>query len=335
MQGLRGDDGRIVQDPAQVDQMLWDSRRGLWGSAPLVPNFADTILRAYFRGRSAGLPDTPDPCPRAVAGKVLEAGGSAPGYNGVPYEAYHQGVELVAEALSLAVLAAHHDPAVLDVMLGPNVDLLLWIPKKAGADRPDGQRPLQLPTCFRRLFGSVLTAMVAPQIEPKFSEWQASVRGSSCARNISSAFEHLAGFDEPVHATRGALWRGVLGEAAEGVESACASADAAGLRNCPAVVLADQSKAFERLGMAWLRKVMDGWRFPAWTRRAFDSLLKARGVRACIGGVLGCVRTLAGGWEWATPRVLSSGASLTTPSSSRCTRPLGLGRPPTSTTCPH
>ena len=56
--------------------------------------------------------------------------------------------------------------------------------------------------------------MVAPQIEPKFSEWQASVKGGSCARNISGAFEHLGGFDEPVHGPRGTLWCGVLGEAA-------------------------------------------------------------------------------------------------------------------------
>ena len=260
-----------------------------------MPELADTILQAYFRYRSAVLPSVPHPRYKDIAEKVLAAGGFAPGHNGIPYEAYHQGVELVTEALTLAVLAAHHDPAVLDVMLGPNVDLLLWIPKKAGADRTDGQRPLQLPTCFRRLFGSVITEMVAPQVEPKFSEWQASVKGGSCAGNISGAFEHLGGFDEPVHGPRGALWCGVLGEAAEGAEAACAHAGRAGLRACPAVVLADQSKAFERMGMAWLRKVMDGWRFPAWVREAFDSLLKARGFRACIGGVLGCVRTLAKG----------------------------------------
>ena len=295
MQGLRGDDGQVVHDPAAVDQMLWDSRRGLWGSVPPVPGFADTILQAYFRGRSAELPDVPRPRYEDIAAKVLAAGGSAPGHNGVPYEAYHQCVELVTEALSLAVLAAHHDPAVLDVMLGPNVDLLLWIPKKAGADRTDGQRPLQLPTCLRRLFGSVITGMVAPQVEPKFSEWQASVKGGSCAGNISGAFEHLGGFDEPGCHPRGALWSGVLGEAAEGAEAACAQADRAGLRTCPAVVLADQSKAFERMGMAWLRKVMQGWRFPAWVQEAFDSLLRERGVRACIGGVLGCIRALARG----------------------------------------
>ena len=86
MQGLRGDDGQIVQDPALVDQMLWDSRKGLWGSAPPVPEVADTILQAYFRDRGAVLPDVPHPCSRDIAEKVLAAGGSAPGHNGVPYE---------------------------------------------------------------------------------------------------------------------------------------------------------------------------------------------------------------------------------------------------------
>ena len=299
MQGLRGDDGQMIQDPARVDQMLWDSRKELSGSAPPMLEFADTILEAYFRDRSASLPDVPRPSSRDIAGAghVLAAGGSAPGHNGIPYEAYHQGAELVTEALALAVLAAHHDPAVLDTMLGPNMDLLLllWIPKKAGADRPDGQRPLHLPTCFRRLFGSVITSMVAPQVEPRSSEWQVSVKGGSCARNITSAFEHLGGFDEPVHSPAGTLWKGVLGDAAEGAEAACVHAGKSNLRACPAVVLADQSKAFERMGMAWLRKVMDGWKFTGWVREAFDSLLRARGVRACIGGVPGYVRMLAGG----------------------------------------
>ena len=236
MQGLRGDDGQIIQDPARVDQMLWDSRKELWGSAPPVPELADTILQAYFRDRDAALPDVPHPCSRDIAKKVLAAGGSAPGHNGIPYEAYHQGIELVTETLTLAVLAAHHDPAVLDVMLGPNVDLLFWIPKKAGADRPDGQRPLQLPKCFRRLFGSVVTAMVAPQVELRFSEWQASVKGGSCAKKIFRALEHLGGSDEPVHGPAGTLWGGVLGDAAEGAEAACAQAGRAGLRMCPAVV---------------------------------------------------------------------------------------------------
>ena len=120
----------MVLEPEVVDEMLWDSRKELWGSTPEVPGHVREILGAYFAGRKASLPEVPTPDPRAIAGIVLSAGGSAPGHNGVPYEVYHQGAELVAEALSLAVLAAHHDPAVLETMLGPNVDLLLWIPRR-------------------------------------------------------------------------------------------------------------------------------------------------------------------------------------------------------------
>ena len=82
MQGLRGDDGQMIQDRAPVDQMLWDSRKELWGSAPRMPELADTILDAYLRDRSATLPAVPCPSSRDIAGQILAAGGSAPGHNG-------------------------------------------------------------------------------------------------------------------------------------------------------------------------------------------------------------------------------------------------------------
>ena len=62
-----------------------------------MPGLAGTILQAYFRGRSAELPDVPRPRYEDIAAKVLAAGGSAPGHNGVPYEAYRQCVELVTQ----------------------------------------------------------------------------------------------------------------------------------------------------------------------------------------------------------------------------------------------
>ena len=80
-----------------------------------------------------------------------------------------------------------------------------------------------------------------------------------------------------------------------GAEDACSRADVEGLSRCPAALLADQSKAFERIGLEWIAMVMDGWGFPKWVRAAFDALLLRRGVRACIGGVLGYVRYLERG----------------------------------------
>ena len=256
MQGLRGSDGQMIQDPARVDQMLWDSRKELWGSAPPMPELADTILQACFRGRSAPLPDVPRPCSRDIAGHILVAGGSAPGHTGIPYEAYvppgrrarDRGIDAGgARCTSRPRGPRHH--------VGAECGFLLWIPKKAGADRPDGQRPLQLPTCFRRFFGSVITSMVAPQVEPRFSEWQASVKGGCCAKNITSAFDHLGGFDEPAHGPTGALWRGVIGDAAEGAEAACAHVGRAGFRT--------RAPRWSSLIRA---RLLSGWAWPGFGR---------------------------------------------------------------------
>eukprot|EP00972_Heterocapsa_arctica_P025629 3771604-Heterocapsa_arctica.AAC.1 len=78
-------------------------------------------------------------------------------------------------------------------VLGPNDDLLLWIPKKPGILTTDNQRPLQLPSTKRRLFGSTVMDEVGPLMEPEFSEHQTAIRGGSCGPNIRKAFTHLAG----------------------------------------------------------------------------------------------------------------------------------------------
>ena len=68
---------------------------------------------------------------------------------------FHWGCVFVAFLLGQALSAAHlgYD---LEMVLGPNLHLLLWMPKAAGAGAIEGTRPLQLRTCFRRLFGAAL-----------------------------------------------------------------------------------------------------------------------------------------------------------------------------------
>ena len=78
----------------------------------------------------------------------------------------------------------------LATVLGEPVDLLVWVPKKADAEYADGQRPLELPPCLHRLFGSAIMEEVGPAVEPQLSEDQAAIRGGSCGRNIASAFRH-------------------------------------------------------------------------------------------------------------------------------------------------
>eukprot|EP00969_Alexandrium_andersonii_P059896 2638229-Alexandrium_andersonii.AAC.1 len=54
-------------------------------------------------------------------------------------------------------------------ILGPNLELLVWIPKKGGDPRPEGQRPLMLPTCLHRIAEAAVVSIVGPLAEPTLS----------------------------------------------------------------------------------------------------------------------------------------------------------------------
>jgi len=53
------------------------------------------------------------------------------------------------------------------------------------------------------------------------------------------------------------------------------------------VFFADQAKVFERLSVAWLGRVLDGWGLPPWLRHGVMGLVQGRAVCASVGGRLG------------------------------------------------
>ena len=298
--GVRDDDGVLHSDPVMVDRILWDSRKSIWTAAPGDSPAGDALLAAYFAkpGRSADLPASPCPLVRELSGLVLAGQGSAPGLDGQPYEVYHCGVAFVVHLLGQAMHAAHLNTVEAAVILGPAEDLSVWIPKKEGADKPNGQRPLQLPTTLRRLFGAAMTDLVGPRLERGFSRHQAAIRGGSCGPNVARAYAHLEGsLDPPMPRENGApagvgpLWHDVLGPAAMPCLRLCESAHDSCIANAPAAVLADQSKAFERLSLTWLWRVLGRWNLPRWIFRAFTALTRGRSVRsACAGATARALR---------------------------------------------
>ena len=71
------------------------------------------------------------------------------------------------------------------------------------------------------------------------------------------------------------------------------------LDGAPAVLCADQAKAFERVSLAWLAAVLAGWGMPPWLRTCLLGLVCGRAVRSNAGGRLGPARLLQGhrhGW---------------------------------------
>ena len=77
-------------------------------------------------------------------------------------------------------------------------------------------------------------------------------------RNVQSVLQHLgsAAEDAP-RLGRPDLWHALLGDLTQPLLGLCDSIDEVGIGQCLAVVFfADQSKAFERIGIIWLLHVL-------------------------------------------------------------------------------
>ena len=261
-------DGRLVSDPWDVHSTLWKNRDGIWNYAPPIIDVGKDVLAEYFARRRATFPARPAPSAARIASIILQQGGSAAGREDQPYEVFHHGIVFVLNLLAQSLYAAELGEEWLELVLGPSIDLLVWIPKIVDALLAEEMRPLQLPTCLRRLFGAVLADIVGPCVEPLLCTDQAARRGGACGPNIKKAYRHL---DHPECCEHigSAGWGAVLGPAAGCVWDITSELHPEHLANVPADVFADQTKAFERFSFVWIRRVLEGWNMPVWLQRAF------------------------------------------------------------------
>ncbi len=82
IQQVRGPDGTVATDPADIDAVLWDSRKDIWTSPPPMPAQASSLLDIYFRDRPTLAGKVPLPTWHDIATKVVGPSGSAPGAGG-------------------------------------------------------------------------------------------------------------------------------------------------------------------------------------------------------------------------------------------------------------
>jgi hypothetical protein len=150
---VQRDDGSEATRPGDIQETLWESRAPLWQSVAETAPAAGPLLGAYASELPKDVaPGLSPPSFSQIARCILRAGGSAPGCDGWPYEVYHMGVNFTAHLLAQAFHAAGISIEALDRVLGPSIDLLLWIPKKEGLTTTDAQRPLQLPVPAQTLW---------------------------------------------------------------------------------------------------------------------------------------------------------------------------------------
>ena len=294
--GLRMPDGTLSTDPGVMDTLLWNSRKDIWTKKPPESPAGTPLLDHYFATREPLiLPDRPGPVYHDIAQHVLHNKGSAAGVDNRPYEVYHQGVGFTTHLLAQAAYVAHEGASEICAVIGPSIDLGIWIPKKDGADTTNGQRPLQLPTTLRRLYGCYFMSVVGPVVEPLFSPQQTAIKGGECGHNIKRVYAHLLDTSKPTPPTPTDLWHQVLGPVSHICVDICHRCTDTKLTCMPAVVFADQSKAFERVGTAWVLKVMQGWKMPAWVQHSLLNMMEGRSVRTRVKASLSKPRQLACG----------------------------------------
>ena len=127
--GVRDTAGVLQTDPEATERLLWADRADIWTRPPPLPATGTALLDHYFAHRPPPLfPAMPGPDRQRLHDAVLARHGSAPGVDSEPYELYHHGANFVAHLLAQGHHAAGISNSALHLVLGGNVDLLIWIP---------------------------------------------------------------------------------------------------------------------------------------------------------------------------------------------------------------
>ena len=138
---------------------------------------------------------------------------------------------------------------------------------------------------LRRLYGGSLLDIIEGRIQPQLCPSQAATRGCGCGPNVAAAYRHLeAGLITPPRQPVGPLWFEILGPLAQPALELAARLEVLAINDVPAVFLGDQSKAFERVVLAWVLTILRRWGLPPWLLAAFGALIQGRGVQYMAGG---------------------------------------------------
>ena len=294
--GLRRASGEVLTDKVEIGQALVDSRGSAWFTkTDWLPNLS-RLLDAYRGNKEPLFPALPNVTMKKLRACILAAYGSAPGVDGMPYEIFHLHPQFFAALLFQAFAVLPHeerrDPwgahvSQLDKVLGPAWDLLVWIPKALESDEVGQQRPLQLPTCLRRLFGGACAQLLGPIVEAELDPAQAAIVGGSCYQNIAAAYRHLAleeKLERPPLLVPHVAWicQKLFGSAYAAVMQVCTERQRKAhpsIRRTPASFLLDQAKAFELMSHEWLVAVLNAWKVPRWVASAFLVSVEGRKLR--------------------------------------------------------
>ena len=160
-------------------------------------------------------------------------GNTSPGIDGIPYAAYRTDIPFASQLLHscLGCICAN-DPQVTNHVtnLPTPHQLLVWIPKAVAGPTPNNWRPLSMPLVYDRLMDKVVFASAFP--------WFAS--------KLHPAQSLISQIKEPQY---------------NYLEAQTFLQQASGLS---AALLVDLAKAFERVNVQWLLRLLQHYNAPRW-----------------------------------------------------------------------
>ena len=256
-----------ISDPERLEEAYRAHREKLWTTKPpLVAKFAVPALREYRRQLPCHEP-APWPTQQDFVDAISLSPDTAQGEDGLPYALYRLAPQAAAKMFEqiIADLANGGPHGALHTW----EQLLVWIPKTQNASTPEDMRPLGLPPTMIRLIAKVLYHVLDKAWSRHMCQAQALVAAKKDALlPFVRAEAHLHQALELTSQGRRTKWKMTPSP----------------LR---AVLLADLTKAFEKVGIEWIVLVFAQWAPSLAWFNLMAGLLTARILRFKIGAQRG------------------------------------------------
>ena len=232
----------------------------------------------------------PIPSISTILATLLKSGPSAPGLDGIPYEAW----KIAPLPLTRVFHQFFHDLAIrpgCDPILGRgSVDLTVFIPKAAGLTSASSQRPLSIPPTWLRLISAIGMEQIGEQWSSQLHQAATALKGKGdCAANVRrlqdfiSWFHVLPTYHQKCAKTRmSALLPPILNELLTQLEPL-----ASALSVSKSLAFVDQVKAYEVISHDWLIQCWSCLPMSTWIWQWLHLVVLNRKVRIRVRGYLG------------------------------------------------
>ena len=289
---ITNEDGSPFTSESDTEAALRASREQLWTTIDQIDMpLLNAWMDAYKKDRigefslQAEIPGIPQ-----IIAILLRAGPSASGIDGLPYELWQLCPLGVATCLYHTFKLLRDHPMQCTIQFLESMDVVVFIPKAAGATAASAQRPLAIPTTLLRLFSAAGMSTIAPVWSPKLHQAATALPGKGdCAANVRTLQAFVSWYNtQPAYAQT--TFTGKITELLPPVVLelfSLLSPFLKGLDIIRTLAFVDQVKAYEVIGYPWLTACWTAWNMHKWIWQWLFIVTLNRTARIKVGSHFG------------------------------------------------